>query len=67
MTTLNTYKARISPAIGGSLIDVQVQANDIWQARRLIESLYGPVKQWQLGPTLDWSKRDDAITLHKKY
>lgn len=51
MSTQYTYEARISPAVGGSLINVQVQANDIWQARRLIESLYGPVRQWQLGPT----------------
>jgi hypothetical protein len=46
----NTYKARIQPAIGGSMIDVKVQANDAIQARALIESLYGPVKMWQLGP-----------------
>ena len=45
-----TYTARIQPAVGGSLIDVTVQANDVFQARNLIESLYGPVKVWQLGP-----------------
>jgi hypothetical protein len=52
MSFQHSYEARISPAAGGSLINVQVEANDIWQARRLIESLYGPVKQWQLGPTV---------------
>ena len=52
MSIQNTYEARISPAVGGSLINVRIEANDIWQARRLIESLYGPVKQWQLGPTV---------------
>lgn len=46
-----TYIARIQPAAGGSLIDVTVQANDVFQARQLIESIYGPVKLWQLGPT----------------
>ena len=50
MSIQNTYEARIQPAIGGSLIDVRVEANDVWQARKLIESIYGPVKQWQLGP-----------------
>jgi len=52
MSIQNTYEARIQPAVGGSLINVRVQANDIWQARKLVESLYGPVKMWQLGPTL---------------
>jgi|LauGreDrversion4_2_1035121.scaffolds.fasta_scaffold30993_5 hypothetical protein len=46
-----TYVARIQPAVGGSLIDVQVQANDTFQARSLIESIYGPVRVWQMGPT----------------
>lgn len=45
-----TYEARIQPAVGGSMINVRVQANDVVQARQLIESLYGPVKVWQLGP-----------------
>lgn len=45
-----TYTARIQPAVGGSFIDVAVQANDVFQARNLIESLYGPVKVWQIGP-----------------
>lgn len=51
MSIQATYTARIQPASGGSLIDVYVQANDVFQARQLIESLYGPVKVWQLGPT----------------
>lgn len=50
MSIQATYKARIQPAVGGSMIDVQVQANDTVQARKLIEALYGPVKCWQLGP-----------------
>ena len=50
MSIQNSYEAKIQPAAGGSLINVRVEANDIWQARRLIESIYGPVKQWQLGP-----------------
>ena len=52
MSIQNTYEARIQPAVGGSLINVRVEANDVWRARKLIESLYGPVKQWQLGPTV---------------
>ena len=51
MSIQPTYTARIQPAVGGSLIDVTVQANDVFQARKLIESIYGPVKMWQLGPT----------------
>ena len=51
MSIQPTYTARIQPAVGGSLIDVSVQANDVFQARKLIESIYGPVKMWQLGPT----------------
>lgn len=45
-----TYSARIQPAVGGSMIDVRVQANDMYQARKLIESIYGPVKSWHMGP-----------------
>ena len=52
MSIQSAYEARIQPSVGGSLINVRVEANDIWQARRLIESLYGPIKQWQLGPTV---------------
>jgi hypothetical protein len=51
MSIQGTYEARIQPAVGGSMINVRVQANDIWQAKALIESLYGPVKTWQQGPT----------------
>ncbi len=50
MSIQATYKARIQPAVGGSMIEVQVQANDVWQARALIEAMYGPVKIWQWGP-----------------
>jgi hypothetical protein len=51
MSIQATYTARIQPGVGGSMIDVRIQANDIWQAKKLIESLYGPIKLWQLGPT----------------
>ena len=51
MSIQATYTARIQPAVGGSMIDVQVQANDVFQARQLIESIYGPVKVCQMGPT----------------
>ena len=52
MSIQNTYETRILPAVGGSMINVRVEANDVWQARSLVESLYGPVKVWQLGPTV---------------
>jgi hypothetical protein len=51
MSSQAMYSARIQPSVGGSMIDVKVQANDVFQARRLIESIYGPIKLWQLGPT----------------
>ncbi len=50
MSIQATYEARIQPAVGGSMITVRVQANDTFQARALIESIYGPVKVWQIGP-----------------
>ena len=46
-----TYKATVVPQIGGSSIEIKVQANDVFQARKLIEQLYGPVKTWYFGPT----------------
>lgn len=50
MSIQATYKARIEPRVGGGLIDVAVVANDVFQARKLIESIYGPIRQWQMGP-----------------
>ena len=46
-----TYKATVVPSVGGSSIEVKVQATDVFQARKLIESIYGPVKTWYFGPT----------------
>jgi len=45
----SSWKATITPKVGGSMIEVIVQANDVFQARRLIESLYSPTS-WHLGP-----------------
>lgn len=45
-----TYKATVQPGVGGSSIEVSVQAADVFQARKLIEQLYGPVKVWYFGP-----------------
>ncbi len=45
------YKAKITPAVGGSSIEVTVPANDPFQARKMIEAQYGPVKTWWLTPT----------------
>jgi hypothetical protein len=44
-----TYRATITPKVGGSMIEVTVQANDVFQARKIIESLYAPTS-WHLGP-----------------
>jgi hypothetical protein len=45
------YKARIVPAAGGSSVEVTVPANDPFQARKMIETQYGPVKTWFQSPT----------------
>jgi hypothetical protein len=44
------YKAKITPAAGGSGVEVTVPANDPFQARKMIESQYGPVKAWWMTP-----------------
>ena len=44
------FKAKITPAAGGSPIEVTVPANDALQARKMIESQYGPVKAWSMTP-----------------
>gem|GEM_PF-2555723 len=44
------YKARIIPAAGGQAIEVTVPANDPFQARKVIEGMYGPVKSWFANP-----------------
>lgn len=45
------FKAKIIPAAGGSAIEVTVPANDPFQAKKIIESQYGPVKAWFMSPT----------------
>ena len=45
------YEAKITPAAGGNAVVVTVPANDPFQARKMIESMYGPVKTWWSGPT----------------
>lgn len=45
------YKAKITPAAGGNPIEVVVPANDPFQARKIIEAQYGPVKVWWSNPT----------------
>ncbi len=44
------YKAKITPAAGGSAIEVVVPANDPFQAKKIIEGQYGPVKSWWMSP-----------------
>jgi hypothetical protein len=46
------YKAKITPAAGGSPVEVTVPANDMFQAKKMIESQYGPVKTWWMSPQL---------------
>jgi hypothetical protein len=50
MSIQATYIARIEPVVGGSMIDVSFQASDVWQSRKLIESICGPIKVWQMCP-----------------
>lgn len=46
----DTYQAKITPAAGGSPIDVEVPANDAFQAKKMIEAQYGPIKTWWRHP-----------------
>lgn len=46
------YEAKITPSVGGSPVIVSVPANDPFQAKRMIESMYGPVKTWWWSPAL---------------
>ena len=49
--TQKMFKAKITPAIGGSPIEVVIPANDSFQAKKLVEAQYGPVKSWWQHPT----------------
>jgi hypothetical protein len=44
------FKAKITPAAGGSGVEVTVPANDSFQAKKMIEAQYGPVKAWWSNP-----------------
>lgn len=44
--TQKMFIAKITPAGGGMGVEVTVPANDTFQARKMIESQYGPVKTW---------------------
>lgn len=45
-----TFKAKITPAAGGGEVEVTVPANDSFQAKKMIESQYGPVKALFVNP-----------------
>jgi hypothetical protein len=45
------FKAKITPATGGSGVEVTVPANDYFQAKKMIEAQYGPIKTWWSNPT----------------
>lgn len=40
------YRAKITTQAMNSPTEVTVPANDYSQARKVIEQMYGPVKQW---------------------
>lgn len=44
--TQKFFKAKITPAAGGHPIEVTVPASDVFQARKIVEGQYGPVKTW---------------------
>jgi len=46
----NMYEAKITPAVGGNAIVVSVPASDPFQAKKLIEAQYGPIKGWWSQP-----------------
>ncbi len=46
------FVAKITPASGGSSIEVTVPANDGFQAKKIIEGQYGPVNTWWASPKL---------------
>jgi hypothetical protein len=46
------FRGKITPAAVGSPVEVTVPANDSFQAKKMIESQYGPIKTWWGGPTL---------------
>lgn len=48
--TQKTFVAKITPASGGAGVEVTVPANDPFQARKMIEQLYGPVRTWWQTP-----------------
>ena len=50
MTTQSMYVARFIPAVGGSAITVKIPANDHFQAKKIIEQQYGPIKSWFSSP-----------------
>lgn len=43
-----TFKAKIVPAAGGLPIEVTVQANNMFQAKQLIEQIYKPKSWWSV-------------------
>ncbi len=46
------YVAKITPGSGGPGVEVEVPANDQFQAKKMIEAQYGPIKTWWRQPTL---------------
>lgn len=43
-----TYATRIQLGVDGSMIDVSVNANNVWQSKKIIESICGSIKIWQI-------------------
>lgn len=50
----NIYVAKITQASDGAGVEVEGPANDTFQAKKMIEAQYGPIKTWWRQP----QKRD---------
>ncbi len=48
--SMNAYQAKIVLEGENIAIEVSINANDPFQARRIIERIYGPVKLWVTVP-----------------
>jgi hypothetical protein len=46
-TMTRRYAAKITPGVGGSPIWVETPANDVFQAKKLIISIYAPRTWWR--------------------
>lgn len=45
-----TYATRIQLGVDGSMVDVSVNANNVWQSKKFIEPICGSIKIRQFRP-----------------